>query len=284
MMNGRARARWLVWVAAAWVAGPSLLPEMAWAAPVTTSAASIEDPRDRDSALVVEVDPATLDADPLRARVLDEGTKTLARRPEALGPEDEIRVRVEGQTFDYRIIVELRHRGRALAEQPEPSTCQCSSSELLSAVAAAIDDGAHRLQEAAAAETQNSTSTAADRGPTEQAAPAQPTVRVRPERSDRLWVAGVVLTSIGAATSVAGTTMALVGPQPVESHGFIQRDWRPPGYALIGVGAAMLVGGVTMLVVDELRCRRRGRCRSQGGIDRRQSDGTRREHPNSPEI
>jgi len=260
MTRGPARARWTSWVTAIWVAGPNLLPGTVAAAPTTTSATSIQAHRDPESTLVVEVDPATLDAEALRARVLDEGTKSLAKRAEPLGSEDEIRVRLEGQTFDYRIIVELRRRGIPLTEQPEVSTCQCSSSELLQAVTTAIDEGASRLQEVRRSETQVPASTAAAPGASEPTAPAKPRV----QRSDRLWVTGVVLTSFGAATSVAGTTMALVGPQRVEPIGYVDRDWRAPGYVLISAGAAMLVGGVTMIVVDELRCRRRGRCRAKG--------------------
>lgn len=251
-------------MAAVSMSAPSLPSGAAWAAPPTMSTTSIEVPGDRSPGLSVEVDPSTLDADALRVRVLDEGSKALARRAEPLEPEDEIHVRVDGQTFDYRIGVELRRRGVALAEQPAPSSCRCSSSELLQAVMTAIDDGARRLQEAARAEAPAPVSSAAGDVSSEPPPPMEPKVRERPERPDRFWVAGVVLSSIGAATSVAGTTMALVDSQPVKAVEHVERDWRSPGYALLGVGAAMLVGGVAMIVVDELRCRRRGRCRTKG--------------------
>jgi hypothetical protein len=66
---------------------------------------------------------------------------------------------------------------------------------------------------------------------------------------------GVASIVVGGAVAITGAAFIGVGTTRPELDPTQLRNWRPPGYALLGVGAAVLVTGVALLVVD----RKRGR-------------------------
>jgi hypothetical protein len=253
------RLRGRLWVS--WVGGLAVLlvgssPASAGARQglgVETAPAPVED---RGGSLVVEVDPSNLDPDNLRQWVQDRGAQVLAARAGVLGPEDEIRVHVAGQTFDYRVTVEIRRRGQELSQRPEPLVCGCNSAELLERLESKIGEAADLLLAAARAE-QAVEVEVVDGDDEVQEAPTRPTPADRRRRLGRLGIAGVVVAGIGGAAAITGVAMAATGTRSVTTPDYFDRDYRPAGYGFLGVGVTVLAGGLTMVVVDVVRCRRR---------------------------
>lgn len=67
---------------------------------------------------------------------------------------------------------------------------------------------------------------------------------------------GIGLLVGGAVIAGTGIGLAIPAPQPLSEDPTNQRSFRPPGYALIGVGAAGLVTGAVLLAVDREMSRR----------------------------
>ncbi len=75
----------------------------------------------------------------------------------------------------------------------------------------------------------------------------------------RLGKAGIGLMVGGAAVLVGGAVLTAMGEKEDSAPGNPQRldakDFRPPGYALLGVGGAVLVTGVLLLAVDRIKAK-----------------------------
>jgi hypothetical protein len=69
--------------------------------------------------------------------------------------------------------------------------------------------------------------------------------------------AGIALTVIGAAGVGVGIGLALAPAQPKRNEPLEETTTEIPGYVTLGVGAAVLVTGVALIVVDRLRARKR---------------------------
>jgi hypothetical protein len=70
---------------------------------------------------------------------------------------------------------------------------------------------------------------------------------------------------------VSGIALAAKGQgRPTENDVVDPVDLRPPGYALLGVGAAIFTAGVSMIVVDAVRCHKdRLECGARGRLFQR---------------
>lgn len=208
--------------------------------------------------LRVTVDPAIDDATLVPKWIADRNP-SLAPKLAAPDHEQWVAVQIGGVTYDYRITVTPMRDGVAVGPEPTAVTCECNSQELLERVDQEIAKAVQQIQSASAA-------------PEPEPEP-QPEPEPEPEPEPRkrlsgLGIAGVVTGSVGIAALAGGVTMVVLGERDVgePDYVYIQRDFRPPGYAALSVGAAALIAGATMLALD-LRCRRnpgaRG-CSSKG--------------------
>jgi hypothetical protein len=267
MLEGtkRMRSRWGVAVVSA-----ALLASLSAHAGVVATASpapgdELRDPLGRG--LVVRVSEDVPEGETIRGWIEQRGHEVLGERLEALEAKDLIRVAVRGGPYDYRITLQVRRGGSNLPEQPAPLICECSSEEMLARVGEAIDAAADRLVVAAAveraAEAKEAERVAAERAAAQRhavAAAGEPDERrgagaARPDRyrSSPLGVAGIAVLSAGAASLVGGIGVTAAGAP----HG----GPPPGGLAMVGIGSTAFVSGMTMLIVDVVRCRRTpGRC------------------------
>jgi len=196
------------------------------------------------SRLEVRVEPVTLDAELDRARVEERAYAVLERRA-ALEPGERIVVDLAGDGHGYHVIVRAFRNGSPLAEQPAPFDHQGSIDALLIRVEARIEGAANRL--------------AAVREPTlrkGEGAEARPDAETSPRRRFRLRIPGALATGLGASMIAGGALLTSRGTQPPASDLLAPTDLRPPGVVLMGTGAALLITGVSLLVVDGVRCRK----------------------------
>jgi hypothetical protein len=235
--------------------------------------------------LVVRVSDDVPEGETIRGWVEARGREVLERRRIALGSTDLIRVAVRGSTYDYRIKLQVRRNGRNLPEQPDPVICACGSEEMLVQVGAAIDAAAEQLAVAAAAEraAKQSAAAASEHDVVRVATPeteatvadedtARGTAQMRRAdgrderfvRSDRyrptaVGVAGLAVLSTGAALLAGGIGMTA-------SERSSEERLSQGGLALVGIGSTTVLTGMTMMLVDVVRCRRvPDRCRGHRG-------------------
>lgn len=69
--------------------------------------------------------------------------------------------------------------------------------------------------------------------------------------------AGIALTVIGAAAVGVGIGLALAPAQPLDDHPTYETSTAIPGYVTLGIGAAVLVTGVALIVVDRTGAKKR---------------------------
>lgn len=85
----------------------------------------------------------------------------------------------------------------------------------------------------------------------------------RPEGLKTLGWSGVGALAVGAATMVSGGILVGVRQARPGPDMSLIRDYRPGGFAAIGVGGAFLVGGTVMLALDRSRARSKARKRGR---------------------
>lgn len=227
-------------------------------------------------ALAVKVDPEMLQGEAHRGWVEARGREVLERRPGALQPGDRILVELAGTTRNYRVEIRVLLQGEPLASQPEPFVCKGSSDELLALVETAIDDAVDRLIEARKAEQAEQERQAEERVEQDREAQAKADEAARrklaetPYRPARLGLGGAVAMGLGGALVVSGAVVTSRGAVPSGNDLLGSIDFRPPGYALLGVGSAVLMAGLAVLVVDVVRCKKdRAACGERGPLRRR---------------
>lgn len=207
-----------------------------------------------------------LDPDWHRDLVQQEAATALAAE-DPLGPEDRIEITLGGVTLAYRITVTPLHRGEAVGGTPKVVACECSSTVLATRVGPLVAEAARTLhaarrerEERLAAQTERERQQAEEEQRVEQRRLEREQKRnalaARRYRPERLGFFGALGIGLGGASIATGAVLVGRG----DGRRFIAelhpRDLRPPGYALIGAGAAVLSAGVTMLVIDVLRCKR----------------------------
>ncbi len=213
----------------------------------------------RTEGIEVKVEESFTNAETTRSWIEERAARTLEQLEPGIAEGDLIRILVRGGAFDYRISLELWRQGQALAAEHQPSeiACACGSDEMLEVVAKAIEAGARGLDEAAKREREETAERQRREDERQEAErkqqDAQRTAGYRPSRVGR---AGIGITSVGGLAVLTGGLIAGQGTQPVEGRSSLERHWSSPGYAVIGTGVAVVTAGVTMLVVDIVRCRR----------------------------
>jgi len=184
-----------------------------------------------------------------------------ARTLEALEPKladgDRIRIIVRGGAYDYRISLELLRRGTVLpaAHQPSEIACACSSDEMLDTVAKGIEAAVRTLDELAKQERAEAEA-AAERRRREEEQRRQEAERKRQEaeraagyRPSKLGRTGIGIFGLGGLVVVTGGIIAARPPQTQNDRGSL-------GYGVLATGVAAAVSGLTVLLVDVVRCRR----------------------------
>lgn len=251
-------------------AGLVLASGQAWAAtradpiassPATTSATN--------GGIEVTVDSSVTNSATTRSWVEERAARALGALEHPLTPGDLIRIDVGGGPFDYRIALMLLRQGVALSakDQPEEIACACGSDEMLETVATAIAAAAQVLDEVAAREA-TAAAAAERRREEEETRQRQEDERKRQaeqskarQRSSMLKRAGVATFVTGGALTIGGIVMMTQPPQSASRWQANDRDWTVPGRTLLGIGVAAMTSGLTLLIVDAVRCRRnRSRC------------------------
>lgn len=238
-------------------------PGAAWAAAPTQEPAPTGEPAPASSAgsaaargpLRVTVEPRIEDATLIPRWIAERSATTVGRLEESASREESIEVRIGGETYAYRIEVQAMRAGKPVGVAREAIPCECTSEEMLALVEREVSRAVEELEQPVIDEPE---STDPEPAPSEPSNGKEP---VRAEPPPRwLLPTGAALTAVGGAGLVAGVVMIAVGEQPIRTEG-IQivrgRDWRnPAGYVALGVGAGALAGGVAMLVLHHLGCKR----------------------------
>ena len=89
--------------------------------------------------------------------------------------------------------------------------------------------------------------------PPDAAAPADTEPSRGLDTLGKIGVAGIV---VGASTAITGGAFVGIRSTRPSADPTQLRNWLPAGYALLGAGAAVLVTGVALLVVDRTRAKR----------------------------
>ncbi len=201
--------------------------------------------------LAAEVLPARSDDDPV--------VRVTVRRP---SPDED--------TYAIEVVAYDRTDGAPLGA-PQTHTCKtCTEGEMLDEVAALLGPmlsravvAAARGGEGAAGGTDSSESSEPAGDVEEPAASSETPATTDRARSDRaplgtLGKAGIGLSVAGAVGLATGLGLALA-PDRIQSGsgGRTGVTTRPPGYALLGTGGALLVTGIVLLAIDRVRARRR---------------------------
>lgn len=219
---------------------------------LAASAASIE-------GVEIVVDPEVLDAEMTRVWIEERATKVIGELEHPLEEEDLIRVVVRGAPFDYRISLELRRHGRALAAEHQPAEimCDCGSDEMLDRIGEGIEAGARTLAEVAGQERAAAAAAAAREEAERRRQEAEREALVQASyRPTTLGRAGIGVLGSGVVVMTSGVVMAVQPRREVSEQQIVRREWSSSGYAVIGIGTAAVVGGLTVLIVDIVRCRR----------------------------
>ena len=156
-----------------------------------------------------------------------------------------IRVRIE--TSEAKLVDANDPRG------PVVHTCpRCNEADLVTASIEGVLEGLGRYEQAKAPPPAPKAVEPIATPP----APADDALVDRSKSLGPLGQIGVASIVVGGAVAITGAAFIGVGTTRPDTDPTHLRDWRPPGYALLGVGAAALVTGVALLVVDRKRARK----------------------------
>lgn len=266
-----------------------LSPTAAAASPPSVSPTEVPDPIP-STGLSIEIDPTVEQADGLERRLQASGLAVLASKASPLAADERILVHVAGDSWDYQVRVAVSRGDVTLHERTLP--CKCTTTELTESIDAEIERATVLLAVEAdeqSAPTEPSgvggkvsvvPSGAVPKPPSLVMSPktvartnAQPTPADRAGSTanpfeiepatvrDKAWqmrVASMATLLAGSAILVAGMGMlAADSTELIDRVPHYERDWRPLGFALGGVGIAGVSVGGSLLVVSEVRCRRR---------------------------
>jgi hypothetical protein len=211
---------------------------------------------DAEPVVVVEVEKSIERGEQLAKAVRSEAESGLrahdvATEVDPASPR-KLTISVGGEKFAYRVRLVVERDG--VAGEPQELACECTQDELLAKVREGVDAQAEELgAEAVGNPEPVTTSAATDDGSTDP-----------PDEPERvplggLGKGGIASLVIGVAALGAGIGLAVVGKR--EREGDSERDvettnFGPPGYALIGVGAAAVITGAVLLAVDRKRAKR----------------------------
>jgi len=212
------------------------------------------------SVVVVDVDASLDRAQQVRERITSDAETVLREHDVATTIDPKaprtLTIDVGGERYAYEIELVVERSGKA--DAPVRLRCECNYDELFAKVSEGVRDSVPALQRASESAAPPSTPPSTNDGE-----PEQPPVmddREGPAPLGGLGKAGIATMVVGVAGLGAGIALAVVGERERESVDSSREveatNFAPPGYALIGVGAAALVTGVVLLAVDRRRAKR----------------------------
>jgi len=180
------------------------------------------------------------------------------------GHEQWIAIKIAGATYDYEVTVIPMRDGAPIGAAFAPIPCECNSEALLELIDVEVADAAEELRSTPLAPLH----------------PIEPDPRL--EASDSLGepsheasmstlsVGGVGVATFGVVSLGGGIAALLVGEQKINGHSKFRRNFSPLGVGALSVGGAAVLGGMTMVIVDLVRCRRASAhsCRRERGKER----------------
>lgn len=201
----------------------------------------------------VEVAPGIDDAS-LMPKWIAERNPDLGQALALPGHEQWIDVEILGATYEYRVTVTPMRDDAPVGPAIQPVTCDCNSQELLERVDAEVRRAVQTLQKEPPVEPIE------DHGDDSRPSTGEQDDG-RGGIPELTWVGktGIALIAVGGAGAITGAVMVGVnrGDPLSDGYGYLERDLRnPTGYVFLGVGGAVLVGGVVPLVLDLTRCTR----------------------------
>lgn len=188
-----------------------------------------------------------------RADVALRAAGVLPARPDHADPLVHVDIdALQGEDPGYQFELWVSQGGTIVGERRRVECTLCTESEIVARVEATITEVLGQLEvprdEAVAAEP---------KPPAPE--PSEPeTEPDRPRaRLSGLGRAGIGLLSVGVVGVGVGAVLVALPPTVDENDPLYETTTRPPGFAVLGVGAAVLVSGVVMLAVDRKRTRAR---------------------------
>lgn len=160
---------------------------------------------------------------------------------------------LNAENFEYAIRVVL-DPSKSLDNAPVLKTCRgCMTDQLIEATVAAVNSAIERK---AAREPKMP-----DPEPDPKDAPPpttspQDTEPTKNGLSPMGW-GGVAALGLGVASVATGGAFLGIGERRPDDDKSQIRDFRPSGYGLLGVGGALVITGVALIVVDRVRAKRR---------------------------
>lgn len=238
----------------------------------TSPPANATAPAAQAKRLRVKVAPAIVDANVIPGWIADRNPRLDEQVPTLAGHEQWIAVEINGDTYDYRVVVNAMRDGAPVGPAAEVARCECNTEKLLDLVDERIAAAVERLR-----------STPLEEPPPEPQAEPEPEPVTTPSAPppERRPISGLGIGGIATAVASAGLlgggiAMVVAEPKNVPDFYSRERTWKPPGIAALAVGGAALAAGVSMLVVDVIQCRkadaptrceRRGRDANQPTLD-----------------
>lgn len=241
---------------------------------------------------VVTVDASVPNASTVHRRVEASAREALARLKAPLDAGERVLVHVTGEQYEYDIRISAVRSNATLEESTVG--CECNTAELSERVSVEVTRVAARFSQP----TEEATTTVPVEPPhvepTPQLEPPPPKAPAHRPRTPvvgptkrppatvleptrtrepvnmareprRLRVAGVVTLIAGSTLLFTGAGMMAAGStELLDRWRHYQRDWRPLGFTLGGVGVAGIGVGGSLVLFDELRCRRRPRSCTSG--------------------
>jgi hypothetical protein len=163
---------------------------------------------------------------------------------------------LDPENFEYAIRVTLDPT-RDVKQAPVLATCRgCMTDQLVEAAVEAVKKAIERAVPSESSDREPVAEAEPETTPPEtmDPEPSPATSRARP--LGPLGWSGVAALSVGVAGAATGGAFLGVGEtRPTDDMSQI-RNFRPSGYALVGVGAALVITGVALLVVDRTRAKR----------------------------
>jgi hypothetical protein len=219
--------------------------------------------------LRVTIAPEIVDAGLIRGWIDERNRRVEDQVPSFDDHEQWIAVNVTGATYDYRVTAIAMRDGATVGVVPPPAVCACNSEKLLALIDEQIARAIEQLQEAPlepeSALVMPPPAPAASARETTESQPPPP----RRRRLSRLGTAGAVLTGMGGSAVAGGVVMTVLHERDAANATQAHRSWRPPGVITLAAGGAVLVAGVSMLIVDAAQCRKSDaerRCRRSSGL------------------
>lgn len=238
--------------------------------------------------LVVDVDASVPNANTVHRRVEASAREALARAKAPRTAEDRVLVHVTGEQYEYSVRVAAVRGDVTLEERTD--SCECNTSELSERVSTEVTRVAARFTQMtdepspAPSVEQVTPPTAMEptkpvepkaqlREPVLLPAEPQPSTRVSampeprgrtsepaivPHDARRMRIAGIATLITGSALLLVGAGMMAAGSTELLNRWrHYERDWRPLGFTLGGVGFAGVGIGGSLMLFEEIRCRRR---------------------------